>query len=93
LGEIYKKKNGRFIEDFYISKIYFIIEDGSKIYGKKNTIGNKGLCNKARVEYFIYSINWPSCFLDLNLIKNIWRILKQRLRNRKSYSGWTLEEL
>jgi hypothetical protein len=93
LGEIYKEKNGRYIGDFYAGKDYFIVKDRSRIHGKKDTKRNKGLYNKARVECFIYSINWPPYSPDLNPIKNVWRILRQRLRNRKLYSGWTLKEL
>jgi transposase len=93
LGEICKEKNGRFIGDFCTGETYFVVEDGSKVHGKKDTVRNKGLCNKARVECFIYSIDWPPCSPDLNPIENVWRILKQRLRNRKPYGGWTLEEL
>ena len=72
---------------------YFVVEDGSKVYGKKNTKGNQGLCNKARVECFIYSIDWPPSSPDLNPIKNVWRILKQKLRSRRPYGGWSLKDL
>ncbi len=93
LGDICKERNGRYIGDFCAGEDYFVVEDGSKVHGKKDTQRNKGLCNKARVECFIYSIDWPPCSPDLNPIENVWRILKQRLRNRKPYGGWTLEEL
>jgi hypothetical protein len=93
LGDICKEKNGRHIGDFCTGETYFVVEDGSRVHGKKDTRENKGLCNKARVECFIYSIDWPPCSPDLNPIENVWRILKQRLRNRKPYGGWTLEEL
>jgi hypothetical protein len=39
------------------------------------------------VECFIHSINWSSKSLDLNLIENIWRVIKQKLRNRKPHGG------
>jgi transposase len=29
----------------------------------------------------------------LNPIENVWRILKQKLRNRKPYGGWSLKDL
>jgi hypothetical protein len=93
LGEICKEKNSRYLGDFCTGETYFVVEDGSRVHGKKDTKENKGLCNKARVECFIYSIDWPPCSPDLNPIENVWRILKQRLRNRKPYGGWTLEEL
>ena len=93
LGDICKERNGQYMGDFCAGKDHFVVEDGSKVHGKKDTRRNKGLCNKARVECFIYSIDWPPCSPDLNPIENVWRILKQRLRNRKPYGGWTLEEL
>jgi transposase len=72
---------------------YFYVEDNSNIHGKSDTKKNKGLCNVVRLECYINSINWPPCSPDLNPIENIWRVLKQRLRNRKPYGGWTLLEL
>ncbi len=57
LGEICQEKNGRYIGDFCTGKDYFVVEDGSRIHGKKDKKRNKGLCNEARVECFIYSIN------------------------------------
>ena len=69
--------------EFYVNKDYFVVEDGSKVHGKKDTKRNKGLCNKARVEYYINSIDWPLSSLDLNPIENVWRILKQLIQNRK----------
>ncbi|PVH68322.1 hypothetical protein DL98DRAFT_348731, partial [Cadophora sp. DSE1049] len=41
----------------------------------------------------IYLIDWPFCSPDLNPIENIWRVLKQKLRNRNPYGGWKLEDL
>ncbi|KAH8588046.1 hypothetical protein B0O99DRAFT_457609, partial [Bisporella sp. PMI_857] len=38
-------------------------------------------------------IDWPLSSFDLNPIENVWRILKQRLRNRNPHGGWTLIEL
>jgi hypothetical protein len=78
---------------FCTDEDYFIVEDGSRVHGKKDTKKNQGLCNKARVECFIYSIDWPPSSPDLNPIENIWRILKQKLRNRKPYGGWSLKDL
>jgi hypothetical protein len=72
---------------------YFVVKDGSIVHGKKDTKANKGLCNKARVECFIYSIDWPPSSPDLNPIENVWRILKQALRRRKPFGGWSLREL
>lgn len=72
---------------------YFCIEDNSKVHGKKTTKGNRGLCNKARLECGIYSIDWPPKSPDLNPIEHCWRFIKQRLRNRKPHGGWTLPEL
>ena len=54
-----------------MGETYFVVEDRSKVYGKKDIKENKGLYNKARVECFIYSINWPPYSPDLNLIKNV----------------------
>jgi hypothetical protein len=57
LRNIYKEKHGQNLGAFCTDKDYFIVEDRSRVYGKKDTRKNQGLCNKARVEYFIYSIN------------------------------------
>jgi len=57
LGDIYKEKQARHIGDFYTDEDYFVVEDGSRVYRKKDTKKNQGLCNKAQVEYFIYSID------------------------------------
>jgi hypothetical protein len=92
LKDICKKKHAQSIGAFCTDD-YFVVKDGSRVHGKKDTRKNKGLCNKARVKCFIYSINWPLCFPDLNPIKNVWRILKQRLRQRNPYGGWSLKDL
>jgi hypothetical protein len=55
--------------------------------------GIKIFAIKARVECFIYSIDWPPNSPDLNPIENLWRVIKQKLRNRKPHGGWTLENL
>jgi transposase len=46
-----------------------------------------------RIECHINSIWWPPYSPDLNPIENIWRVLKQRLRNRKPHGGWKLSDL
>jgi hypothetical protein len=93
LGDICQDKHIQSIRSFYIDHNYFVIKDRTRVYRKKDTPQNKGLCNKAQVECFIYSIDWPPFSLDLNPIKNIWRILKQALRSRKPFGGWSLKEL
>jgi hypothetical protein len=72
---------------------FFCVEDNSTVRGKVNTKRNGGLCNAVRLECYIESINWPPSSPDLNPIENIWRVLKQRLRNRKPYGGWSLLDL
>ena len=79
--------------EFCVNEDYFVVEDGSKVHGKKDTKRNKGLCNKARVECYINSIDWPPSSPDLNPIENVWRILKQLIRNRKPHGGWSLKDL
>jgi len=73
---------------------YFCVEDGSRVHGLKDSKKNQGLCNAARIECFIRTlINWPPSSPDLNPIENIWRILKQRIRNRNPHGGWSLQQL
>jgi transposase len=59
LGEICTDKYGQkqSLGAFCTDEDYFVVEDRSRVHGKKDTRKNQGLCNKARVEYFIYSIN------------------------------------
>jgi hypothetical protein len=71
LGDICQDKHAQSIRSFYIDNDYFVVKDGSRVHGKKDTKKNKGLCNKAQVKYFIYSIDWPPSSPDLNPIKNI----------------------
>ena len=56
LGDIYKEKHSQNLGAFCTGD-YFVVEDGSRVHGKKDIRKNQGLCNKARVEYFIYSID------------------------------------
>jgi hypothetical protein len=70
LGDICLDKHTQSIGSFCTDNNYFVVEDRSRVYGKKDIKKNRGLCNKARVEYFIHSINWPPLSPDLNPIKN-----------------------
>lgn len=79
---------------FQESKGFFCVEDGSRVHGLKDTKGNQGLCNAARIECYINTLlDWPPSSPDLNPIENIWRILKQRIRNRNPHGGWSLIQL
>jgi hypothetical protein len=59
LGDICSEKYNQkqSLGAFCVDEDYFVVEDGSKVHGKKDTQKNKGLCNKARVKCFIYSID------------------------------------
>ncbi len=59
LRDIYanKYRQKQSVRAFYTDEDYFIVEDGSRVHGKKDTKKNQGLYNKARVECFIYLIN------------------------------------
>ena len=94
LGNICTQKHEekQLLGEFCCDEDYFVVEDGSRVHGKSNTRRNKGLCNKARVECYITTIDWPPS-PDPNPIENVWRILKQRLRNRRPHGGWSLIEL
>ena len=39
------------------------------------------------------SIVWPPGSPDMNVIENVWRIIKQRIRKRKWKGGWSLPDL
>ena len=95
LADICKERQAKkqSLRAFCTKENYFVVEDGSRVHGKKDTKKNQGFRNKARVECFIYSLNWPPLSLDLNPIENVWRILKQKLRNRKPLGRWSLKDL
>ena len=42
---------------FCTKKDYFVIEDGNRVHEKKDTKKNQGLCNKAQMKCFIYSLD------------------------------------
>ena len=64
----------------------FIVEDNAPVHSGKST-------QATRVRYRINSIDWPASSPDFNPIENVWRIIKQRLRNRDRDGPWTLPEL
>ena len=72
---------------------HFCVEDNAPPHGKKDTRQNKSLYNKTRIQFKISSIGWPGNSPDLNPEENIWRRMKQELRNRRPHGGWSLEEL
>jgi transposase len=47
LGDICKEKYSQNLGAFCIDEDYFVVEDGSRVHGKKDTRKNQGLCNKA----------------------------------------------
>ena len=68
----------------------FLVEDNAPVHGKK---GLRTLANIARRDLDILSINWPPGSPDMNIIENVWRMIKQRIRKRKWKGGWVLEDL
>ena len=68
----------------------FIVEDNAPIHGKRTPTS---AANRVRQEMDLYSIDWPPSSPDMNVIENVWRLIKQRLRNRKIHGTWTLPEL
>jgi hypothetical protein len=71
---------------------FLCVEDSSTVHRKKDTRRSKGLCNKARAECVIYSTDWPPKSPDLNPIGNLWRVIMQKLRNRRR-RRWNLGDL
>ncbi len=64
LGDIcIAKHKKQALGEFCVADNYFVVEDGSSVHGKTNTKRNQGLCNKARVECYIKSIDWPPSLL------------------------------
>ena len=64
----------------------FIVEDNAPVHSRKST-------QATQVRYQINSIDWPASSPDFNPIENVWRVIKQRLRNRDCDGPWTLPEL
>jgi len=63
LGEIFEERH---------SQGFFCIEDSNKVHGLKDTKGNRGLYNAARIKCHICTLlDWPPYSLDLNPIENV----------------------
>jgi transposase len=68
----------------------FLVEDNAPVHGKK---GARSTANIARKDLDIFSIDRPPGSPDMNVIENVWRIIKQRIRKRNWRGGWVLEDL
>ena len=57
---------------------YILVEDGNKAHGLRNS-GMREYKNNLGI-FFLEG--WPPSSPDFNVIENIWRLLKQRLKSR-----------
>jgi len=51
---------------------YIFIEDGAKVY--------LGYAKRARLEHSVRGFQWPPSSPDLNVIKKVWRWMKEELK-------------
>jgi transposase len=78
------------LEEYLLLYHVICLPNGGKIFKQDNTLCHQSLSTMAFLEeHNINTMHWPPHFLDLNMIENLWEIMKRKI-HRKSYTGQTL---
>jgi transposase len=78
------------LEEYLLLYHVICLPNGGKIFKQDNTLCHQSLSTMAFLEeHNINTMPWPPYFLDLNMIENLWEIMKRKI-HRKPYTGQTL---